>query len=196
MNLDLSDKNALVCGASAGIGAASARALAALGARVTLVARNAEKLTAILQSLENQQEGHDFLVADFSDPENLKAALAELPKDRPYHILINNTGGPKGGPIYSANTEEFTKAFAQHLVNNQILSQTLVPGMQAEGYGRIINIISTSVKQPSGLSTWMFANASIQRSCALLKSVDSQWHSQHVPFISRVISQSKLRTEI
>ena len=138
----------MLCGASAGIGAASARALAALGARVTLVARNAEKLTAILQSLENQQEGHDFLVADFSDPENLKAALAELPKDRPYHILINNTGGPKGGPIYSANTEEFTKAFAQHLVNNQILSQTLVPGMQAEGYGRIINIISTSVKQP------------------------------------------------
>jgi 3-oxoacyl-[acyl-carrier protein] reductase len=148
MNLDLSDKNALVCGASAGIGAASARALAALGARVTLVARNAEKLAAVLQSLDNQEEAHDFLVADFSNPENLKAALAELPEDRNYHILINNTGGPKGGPIYSAAPEEFTQAFAQHLVCNQLLSQALVPGMQKDGYGRIINIISTSVKQP------------------------------------------------
>ena len=148
MNLDLSDKNALVCGASAGIGAASAQALAALGARVTLVARNAEKLTKVLQSLDNQQEGHDFLVADFSDPKNLEAALTELPEGRPYHILINNTGGPKGGPIYSASTEEFTQAFAQHLVCNQMLSQALVPGMKSEGYGRIINIISTSVKQP------------------------------------------------
>lgn len=148
MNLDLSDKNALVCGASAGIGAASARALAALGARVTLVARNAEKLTKVLQSLDNQEEGHDFLVADFSNPANLAAALSELPKDRSYHILINNTGGPKGGPIFSAAPEEFTEAFAQHLVCNQMLSQALVPGMKEAVYGRIINIISTSVKQP------------------------------------------------
>ena len=148
MNLDLSDKNALVCGASAGIGAASARALAALGARVTLVARNADKLTAVLQTLDHQEEGHDFLVADFSDPQQLKSALSELPDDRNYHILINNTGGPKGGPIYSADTSEFTQAFSQHLVCNQLLSQALVPGMQKEGYGRIINVISTSVKQP------------------------------------------------
>lgn len=148
MNLDLSDKNALVCGASAGIGEASARALAALGARVTLVARNPEKLVKVLQSLENQEEGHDFLVADFSDPKNLETALTELPDDRSYHILINNTGGPKGGPVYSASAEEFTQAFSQHLVCNQILSQALVPGMKAERYGRIINIISTSVKQP------------------------------------------------
>jgi len=149
MDLSLKNKNALVCGSSAGIGKASAIELASLGATVTLMARNEEKLKEVLKelpALDNQK--HNYLVADFSKPAKLKSAIIEATFDTTFHILINNTGGPKGGPIFSAEVEEFTKAFSQHLVCNQILVQNVVPGMKEAGYGRIINIISTSVKQP------------------------------------------------
>ncbi|NND63826.1 MAG: SDR family oxidoreductase [Flavobacteriaceae bacterium] len=149
MNTDLTNKNALVCGASAGIGKASAIELASLGATVTLVARNEEKLKGVLSELSSEKgQTHDFLVADFNNPEDLKEKMIVTTHQKNYHILINNTGGPKGGPIFSAEVSEFTKAFSQHLVCNQILVQNVVPGMKQEGYGRIINIISTSVKQP------------------------------------------------
>jgi len=149
MNLDLSDKNALVCGASAGIGKAAAQALATMGASVTLMARNAEKLQQVLTELDNSKgQQHDYLVADFSDPEALKERIVEASLHTSFHILINNTGGPKGGPIFSAEVGEFTQAFSQHLVCNQILVQNVVPGMKRAGFGRIINVISTSVKQP------------------------------------------------
>lgn len=149
MNLSLKNKNALVCGGSAGIGKATAIVLGSLGAQVTLVARNEEKLKAIVKQLptpENQR--HNYLVADFSKPSQLKGKIIEATLYDRFHILINNTGGPKGGSIFSAEVEEFTKAFTQHLVCNQILVQNVVPGMKEAGYGRIINIISTSVKQP------------------------------------------------
>ncbi len=148
MNLDLTNKNALVCGGSAGIGRATAHALAALGARVTVAARNKEKLEAVVAELPNKQLGHNILVADFSDPTVLKMAIVEAAAQQTFHVLINNTGGPKGGPIYSADVSEFTQAFKQHLVCNQLLVQAVAPGMKASNYGRIINIISTSVKQP------------------------------------------------
>ena len=148
MNLNFKNKNALICGSSAGIGKATAIELASLGANITLVARNEEKLKQVLSELpsENGQE-HNYLVADFSDPNSLKETLSNgISKN--YHILLNNTGGPKGGPIFSADLSEFTDAFAQHLLCNQTLVQAVVPGMKEEGYGRVINIISTSVKQP------------------------------------------------
>lgn len=148
MNLDLSNKNALVCGGSAGIGKASAMALAAMGARVTLAARNAEKLQSVVEQLPNPELNHHYLVADFSDPTQLKSAIMDAAAKQAFHVLINNTGGPKGGPIYSADVSEFTRAFEQHLVCNQLLVQAVAPGMKANAYGRIINIISTSVKQP------------------------------------------------
>ncbi len=148
MNLNFKNKNALICGSSAGIGKATAIELASLGANITLVARNEEKLKQVLSELasENGQE-HNYLVADFSNPNSLKETLSNgISKN--YHILLNNTGGPKGGPIFSADLSEFTDAFAQHLLCNQTLVQAVVPGMKEEGYGRVINIISTSVKQP------------------------------------------------
>lgn len=149
MNLDLTNKNALVCGASAGIGKAAAQALAQLGANVTLLARNANKLEAVLIDLDTSKgQHHTYLVADFTNPDNLKECIVEASLHKSYHVLINNTGGPKGGPIFSAEVSEFTQAFSQHLVCNQILVQNVVPGMKQEGYGRIINVISTSVKQP------------------------------------------------
>lgn len=149
MNLDLTNKNALVCGGSAGIGKATAEALALLGANVTLMARNPEKLQHVVDGLDtSKDQEHDYLTADFTDPEALKAQIVEAILHRSFHILINNTGGPKGGPIFAAEVHEFTQAFSQHLVCNQILVQHVVPGMKRAGYGRIINVISTSVKQP------------------------------------------------
>ena len=154
MNLDLTNKNALVCGSTQGIGKATAIELALLGATVTLVARNEQKLREVAQQLPTpSQQNHNYLVADFSIPENLKKTLTNhIAQGNTYHILVNNTGGPPGGAIFDAETDAFTNAFQQHLICNHILVQAVVPSMKKEAYGRIINIISTSVKQPlSGL---------------------------------------------
>lgn len=149
MDLNLKNKNALVCGSSAGIGKAIAIELALLGANVTLMARNEGKLKTALSELpQSEDQDHDYLVVDFNNPKKLKEKIVEATFLKNYHILINNTGGPKGGPIFSAEVDEFSKAFSQHLICNQILVQNVVPGMKEAGYGRIINIISTSVKQP------------------------------------------------
>lgn len=146
MDLQLRNKNALVCGSTQGIGKATAIALAREGANVTLVARSEEKLQAVLKELPNTNQHHYYLVADFTDPEGLRQKLGAL--NVGYHILVNNTGGPAGGPVFGATLEEFEKAFTMHLKCNHVLVQSLVPNMKEKGYGRIINIISTSVKQP------------------------------------------------
>ncbi|MCP4440526.1 MAG: SDR family oxidoreductase [Aureispira sp.] len=150
MNLNLKNKNALVCGSTQGIGNAAATELAAMGANVTLVARNAERLEAAKAELDTSQgQVHDFLCADFSNPENLETVLTDYLKDgKAIHILINNTGGPAGGPIAKASIAEFRSAFEMHLICNHILAQAVMEGMKLAGYGRIINVISTSVKQP------------------------------------------------
>ena len=149
MNLNLKDKNALICGATGGIGKASALALAEEGVNVTLVARNENKLKKVLEELDhNQGQNHTYLIADFSEPASLKEKVEEATKTKAYHILLNNTGGPPGGKISEAKTEEFEAAFTQHLICNHILVQALLPGMKERGYGRVINVISTSVKQP------------------------------------------------
>ncbi|WP_159950638.1 SDR family oxidoreductase [Polaribacter septentrionalilitoris] len=147
MNLNIQNKNVLVCGSTQGIGKATAILLAEEGANVTLIARNEEKLKKVLSELKNNgQQCHGYLVADFSKPNELKSVLAN--SELQFHILVNNTGGPAGGPIFNAKIEEFEKAFTQHLKCNHILVQNLVPFMKTQCFGRIINVISTSVKQP------------------------------------------------
>ena len=146
MDLKLKNKNALVCGSTQGIGKATAILLAKEGANVILLARNEEKLKTVLSELPRKEQQHNYLVADFSNPEDLKIKLEKL--NVQFHILINNTGGPAGGPVFKANLDEFERAFTMHLKCNHVLAQALVPGMKEFGYGRIINIISTSVKQP------------------------------------------------
>ncbi|QTD37259.1 SDR family oxidoreductase [Polaribacter batillariae] len=152
MNLQLKNKNALVCGSTQGIGKATALLLAEEGANVTLLARNEEKLKSVLKEIEecqferSREQNHNYLVADFSKPNELKQVLEN--SDLQFHILVNNTGGPAGGPIFNAKIEEFESAFTQHLKCNHILVQAVVPFMKTESYGRIINVISTSVKQP------------------------------------------------
>ena len=150
MNLDLTNKRAIVCGSTQGIGKAVALELAQLGASVTLVARNEEKLQEAIQQLDQANgQQHTYIVADFADPEQVKAQIqAYVQQQDEMHILVNNTGGPPGGPIAEAKPEEFLKAFNMHLINNHQLAQAVIPSMKQSGYGRIINIISTSVKQP------------------------------------------------
>jgi 3-oxoacyl-[acyl-carrier protein] reductase len=149
MNLDLTGKRAIVCGSTQGIGKASAIELASLGANITLVARDKEKLKSVLKELPlNHQQTHTFLVADFNFPEVLKTSIVQYAAGETVHILVNNTGGPPPGQAIDASAEEFIKAFSSHVLCNQILVQALAPGMKKAGYGRIINIISTSVKMP------------------------------------------------
>ena len=150
MNLDLSGKNALVCGSTQGIGKAVALELAQLGANVILIARNEEKLKHVLSELDKSKgQQHAFVCADYSKPAELKAKAEQVVKERKIiHILINNTGGPAGGPAASAKIEEFTQTFSDHLVCNHLLMQAVVEGMKQAKFGRIVNIISTSVKQP------------------------------------------------
>ncbi len=151
MNLNLSGKNALVCGSSKGIGKAAAIELAALGANVTLVARSEETLKLALSELPvTAGQQHDYLVADFSDINLMKEAIGKHldSKTTPYNILVNNTGGPNGGKIQLAEEAEFIQAFSNHLLCNHALVKLLLPGMKQSGYGRVINVISTSVKIP------------------------------------------------
>ncbi|MFK8060609.1 MAG: SDR family oxidoreductase [Polaribacter sp.] len=147
MNLELKNKNALVCGSTQGIGKATAILLAEEGVNVTLISRNEEKLKAVLLELKNNgEQNHNYLIADFSKPNELKQVLET--SELMFHILVNNTGGPAGGPIFNAKIEEFESAFTKHLKCNHILVQNLVPFMKTQCFGRIINVISTSVKQP------------------------------------------------
>ena len=149
MQLSLQQKTALICGSSQGIGLAAARELALLGADCILLARNELSLQAAVASLDTSSgQQHRFAVADFSIPSTVQQAVAHLDLPTPVSILVNNTGGPKPGAIIEASAAQFLDAFQQHIVVNQLLSQAMVPGMKQLGYGRIINIISTSVKIP------------------------------------------------
>jgi 3-oxoacyl-[acyl-carrier protein] reductase len=149
MDLSLKNKTAVICGSSQGIGLAIAKELASLGAHCVLLARNAETLASVIQDLPNPfDQHHHFYVADFDNPESLKKIIESFVSKHPVHILINNTGGPASGPIVDATEEQFLNTFNRHLICNHILAQAVIPSMKAEGYGRIINIISTSVKTP------------------------------------------------
>ncbi len=150
MNIDLTGKNAVVCGSTQGIGRAIAIQFAACGANIVLVARNEESIRIVLRELDStKKQNHNFIVADFSQPEELRNKMKNFVSENPpVHILVNNTGGPKGGEIHKAETSEFENAFRNHLICNQIMVQSVIEGMKTAKYGRILNIISTSVKQP------------------------------------------------
>ncbi len=150
MNLDLSGKTALVCGSTQGLGLASAIELALLGANIILLARNADKLAEVLPNFDvSVGQKHSYKVADFTEIDTVKLAINKIKGDgTKVHILINNTGGPAGGGALSADIEEFSSAFSSHLLCNHLLTQAFVPHMKEANFGRIVNIISTSVKAP------------------------------------------------
>lgn len=151
MKYDFSSQRALVGGSTQGIGRAVAEELAKNGATVTLLARNEANLREVAAALPTPiGQIHDFVVADFSEPATLAQRLSAYLATQTigFDILVNNTGGPAGGPILEAPVDAFRAAFEQHLICNHLLAQAVVPAMRERGYGRIINIISTSVKQP------------------------------------------------
>lgn len=149
MNLSLEGKKALVCGSSQGIGFAVAEQLALMGAHCTLFARNEKSLEEAVARLDiSLRQQHQVLVADFSNPGNVKQVVNEWSKENSVHILVNNSGGPPSGPITEAKDTDFLAAFNQHLVCNHIITLAVMKGMKDAGFGRIINIISTSVKVP------------------------------------------------
>ena len=143
----LKGRRALVCGSTQGIGRAAAVELASRGAAVTLLARDQATLERTRGELEGH--GHRSRAADFQDNDAVgRAVAAELHEGGPIHVLVNNTGGPPAGPIVDAAPEAFLAAFRAHLVNNQILASAVIPGMKDAGFGRIVNIVSTSVREP------------------------------------------------
>lgn len=147
--INLSGKSAIICGSTQGIGLATAKALAQLGANCILIARKADSLQQAVASLPVEpHQRHSWEVADFSNPEDVLRAAQKVASEQQVHILVNNTGGPPAGPIVQASPEAFLNAFNQHLICNHLLTQSVVPGMTAAGYGRIINVVSTSVKVP------------------------------------------------
>jgi len=149
MNLSLHSKTALVCGASQGIGKAVAIALAGLGANCILLARNEAALKEVVAALSvTGGQSHAYHVVDFNQIDELKLTVGQLIGKYKIDILINNTGGPAGGLIAAADPIAFEQAFRQHLVCNHILAQAVIPNMKEKGWGRIINVISTSVKIP------------------------------------------------
>jgi 3-oxoacyl-[acyl-carrier protein] reductase len=150
MNLSLNNKHAILCGSTDGIGKASALLMAQRGASITLVARNQKKLDQTLSELSTDHgQVHFSLCADFNEPDQLKEKITDHMKvivDQT-NILVNNSGGPHGGALIDAKEDEFREAFERLLICNQIMAKAVVPGMKELGEGRIINIISTSVRQ-------------------------------------------------
>ena len=150
MDLSLKGNRAIVCGSTDGIGKASALLMAERGASITLVARNKDKLNTTLTELSTEYgQSHSTICADFNQPDELKQILGEHLKENSctYRILVNNSGGPHGGPLIEAKEDEFRMAFERLLIGNHILTKAVVPGMKKLGSGRIINIISMSVNQ-------------------------------------------------
>lgn len=149
MDLSLKGRNAVICGSTQGIGRGIAHELALLGANCILLARNEAQLKTCVSSLfQDDAQTHGYRVADFSKTDQVRDAIMSILEEQTVHILINNTGGPAPGPVTDADPDAFVKAFRQHLVNNQILAQAVLPGMRSAEFGRIINVISTSVRIP------------------------------------------------
>jgi 3-oxoacyl-[acyl-carrier protein] reductase len=150
MDLDLTGKHALVCGGSEGIGRAAAEELARLGASVTLLARNEATLSAVAGALPRTVAGqtHGWLAADANDPATLRRQVEAATTAHPFQILVNNSGGPPGGAAHTEDAEAYVTAFRQHLLAGQACVQAVLPGMREANWGRIVNIISTSVKEP------------------------------------------------
>ncbi len=149
MNLSLENKQAIICGGSQGIGFAIATELALMGANCTLAARNEENLKEAIQHLDTSLgQVHSFFSIDFNNHPATKTWIDNLVKRHPVHILINNSGGPAAGPVVQATDEQFLQAFHQHLLTNHLLTTAVIDGMKQAGFGRIINVISTSVKVP------------------------------------------------
>lgn len=152
-NFQLFGKKALVLGGSQGLGFAVAKALASAGATVIIASRNEAKLANAVKALScKENQHHDFLVIDTTQLVNSKKSIIQLlDKVNGIDILINNTGGPAPKSILSTSLEDLQEGFTSHLLHAHQTSLLLLPHMQKNGFGRIVNILSTSIKEPIDL---------------------------------------------
>lgn len=148
MELSLEGRRAVVCGASRGIGRAVATVLGGMGASLVLVSRDRAALDALAESLPGGSGRHASCPLDLDDTRAVAAEFAAVAAASPVHVLVNNCGGPPAGPLFEADPEAFVAPFRQHVLGAQVAAQALVPGMRRAGYGRIVNIVSTSVREP------------------------------------------------
>ncbi|MAH99058.1 MAG: short-chain dehydrogenase [Euryarchaeota archaeon] len=139
----LEGRTALVCGASKGIGRSCALMLARSGARVIACARTTSDLDSLIEEMHG--DGHTKIELDLEDIDAVRGAVSTIGV---VHILVNNAGGPPGGPLLENGIDDFAGPFARHLHASHVITQELVPIMESEGMGRIVNIISTSVREP------------------------------------------------
>lgn len=146
--MELTGKRALVCGGSRGIGKAVAMVFAEAGARVTLLAREAEPMrTMIARELHVVSEGaHGHITLDLSKPDEVQEQAQHLAQGAPYHILFLNSTGPRPNLIATSTKAELDQVYHQHVLAPHLLAMALLPGMRAEGFGRIINMMGTSHK--------------------------------------------------
>ena len=149
MNLSLKGKTALVCGASRGLGYGAAIELAKLGAEVILLARSEKRLQNNIKVLNKiNKKKNRYVIADLRNAIAVRDSIKEILAKKPIHILVNNAGGPPVGKIMKADTSALTDAFNLHVVASHTITKVVLPAMKKAKYGRIINIVSTSVRQP------------------------------------------------
>lgn len=150
MDLNLTDRHALVLGATGGLGLSVARALLAEGASVTLAGRNAEKLAAVLADLPADQHARaDLAVVDLALPGAAEQlATAGQKRCGRVDILVNNSGGPASGLPSTVDPAQLQADYARMVTPLIELTLLLVPAMRAQGWGRVLTIASSGVVQP------------------------------------------------
>ena len=147
MKIDLAGKKALIGGSSKGIGLGIASQLAESGASVCLMARNKSKLEEIINQLPNS-ENHSYLIVDFSNFEEYKIKIEAYLENNQVDILVNNTQGPPAGNSLSKDIDSYQEAFDLLFKSIVYTTSLIVPKMQKNKWGRIINVTSVSVKEP------------------------------------------------
>lgn len=148
MSHELEGRHALICGASRGIGRATATRLSKMGARTTLLARNREELEALASELSEQGGDPLVLVADLESASLAATLKAHIATHGGVDIVIHNTGGPPAGPLLEATQQALQVAFQRHVLSAQTIQQVTLPHMKERGYGRFIQVLSTSVREP------------------------------------------------
>ncbi|GLU35270.1 SDR family oxidoreductase [Trinickia caryophylli] len=146
MDLGIAGKTALVCAASKGLGRGCAEALAAEGADLVIVARTAETLEATAADIRAKTGARVRTVAcDITTAEGRQSALAACPQP---DILVNNAGGPPPGDFRQFTHDDWLRALEANMLTPIALIQATIDGMIERGFGRVVNITSSSVKAP------------------------------------------------
>ncbi|HEY1238292.1 MAG TPA: SDR family oxidoreductase [Solirubrobacterales bacterium] len=167
MDLGIEGRTALVMAASRGIGKGIAGALAREGARVAISSRSEEALQATADEIEGQVT---TFPADTSDLDRMRALPGEVAEALgPIEILVANTGGPPGGGALGSTVEEWDQAFRSLVLSLRVLIEEVLPGMLERGWGRIVNVSSSSIREPiPGLT---LSNANRMAAVGLLKTL-------------------------